>query len=376
MRALVFSFLLAFGVAACNNRPAAPTASSTPGLGAAVTGPFSTQELRQFTDLAPIDTHAHVHRSDPEFHAMLKWLNLRLVDILVVDDQGQAHPDLPAQSKAAWKFVRDSSGRAVLCTTFDPYKLHEPGFAQASSRWLDGEFSQGAVAVKLWKNVGMEIKDDKGNYILPDNRVFAPIYKDIAAHGKTLIAHVADPSSAWEPENPASPDYSYYKENPVWYMHNKPNPASKEQILAARDRVLEQNPTLRVVGAHLGSMEADFNQLGQHLDRYPNFAVDLAARMPYLMLQPRADIIAFITRHQDKLIYGTDNEFGPNDKLQTALSGWEEVYARDWRFLATNDTVEYGGRKVQGLALPDAVLRKIYHDNAVHWFPGIPGAAR
>jgi hypothetical protein len=26
---------------------------------------------------------------------------------------------------------------------------------------------------------------------------------------------------------------------------------------------------------------------------------------------------------------------------------------------------------VQGLALSPAILRKIYHDNAVKWFPGI-----
>ena len=50
---------------------------------------------------------------------------------------------------------------------------------------------------------------------------------------------------------------------------------------------------------------------------------------------------------------------------------WKDSYARDWRFLATNDTVEFEGAKGQGLALPDSVLRKIYHDNAVRWFPGI-----
>lgn len=36
---------------------------------------------------------------------------------------------------------------------------------------------------------------------------------------------------------------------------------------------------------------------------------------------------------------------------------------------ATNDTVEY--KAVRGLNLPEPVLRKIYHANAVKWFPGI-----
>ena len=158
-------------------------------------------------------------------------------------------------------------------------------------------------------------------------------------------------------------------------FRSKPNPASKEQILLARDHVLEQNPNLRVVGAHLGSMEADFHQLGQHLDRYPNFAVDIAARMPYMMLQPHADIVAFVTKYQDRLIYGTDSSFYPKSDIKAKLNEWEEYYARDWRFLATNDTVDYEGRQVQGLALPASVLRKLYHDNAVQWFPGIvPGS--
>jgi hypothetical protein len=50
---------------------------------------------------------------------------------------------------------------------------------------------------------------------------------------------------------------------------------------------------------------------------------------------------------------------------------WEDTYANDWRYLATNDTILY--KKVQGLDLPPSILRKIYHDNAVKWFPGILG---
>jgi hypothetical protein len=41
--------------------------------------------------------------------------------------------------------------------------------------------------------------------------------------------------------------------------------------------------------------------------------------------------------------------------------------------LATGGTVEYKGRAVKGLNLPEPILRKIYHDNAVKWFPGILG---
>lgn len=367
----VYVVALAFVLVAAGCKGPRQTKAVPEGPRQAVSGGFSSLELKAFTAIDPIDTHAHVFVNDPAFNAMIRRLNLHLLDIVVVDDREPNLRNLAVESSEGWTFVHAIDGRAALCTSFDPFKTLDRGFDQSSIQWINREFARGAIAVKLWKNVGMEIKDAKGNYLLPDNPIFEPIYRDIAAHNKTLVAHVADPDSAWAPPNPASPDYSYYKENPAWYMYGQPHPASKQQILQARDHILAMNPHLRVVGAHLGSMESNFHEVAQHLDRYPNFAVDLAARMPYLMMQPRADMIAFILKYQDRLIYGTDNNIFPPDNLQAKIKDWEEAYARDWRFLATDDLLEYNGRQVRGLALPDAVLRKIYHDNAVQWFPGI-----
>ncbi len=373
MRLLALSCVLVLGMVACNKHQEKTVPSSesvTP-----VTGPFTSQELAVFTAIDPVDAHAHAFQSDPAFYAMLKKLNLHMVDILVINDEGPNFKHLQATIDDGWKFVEGSHGSAVFCTSFNPYKWSEHGYAAAVDRQLNSDFARGAVAVKIWKNVGMEIKDAKGNYLLPDNPLFEPVYMDIAAHNKTLIAHLAEPDSAWKALDPASPDYSYYKEHPMWHMYGKPTAASKQQILAARDHVVEMNPKLRVVGAHLGSMESDFKALGERLDRYPNFAVDMAARMPYVMMLPQADAIAFITRHQDKLLYATDNEFGPGANGQVAANGWEDTYARDWRFLSTNDWVEYNGRKYQGLALPTPILKKLYHDNAVKWIPGAVSSA-
>ena len=384
MKRLVLSLLLIYMAGACGKQQPAQSSSPSPASATAATapvsGPFSNQELQEFTALDPIDTHTHAYTSNPDLFAMLDRLNLHILDIVIVVDNDKTHAtwtNFFRVRKAAWGVVHNSAGHASLCTTFDPYKFNQPDFSKNAVREINRDFAQGAVAVKIWKNIGMEIKDAKGNYILPDNPVFGPIYKDIAAHHKTLIAHVADPNTIWEPPNPTSPDYSYYMEHPEWYMYNKHHAASKERILLARDHLLEENPNLRVVGAHLGSMEANFNQLAQRLDRYPNFAVDLAARMPYMMLQPRADIIAFVTKYQDRLIYATDNEFFPTDNAQKTALVWEDQYANDWRFLATNDMLveQSSGRKVQGLALPQSVLRKLYHDNAVKWFPGILGSS-
>ena len=60
----------------------------------------------------------------------------------------------------------------------------------------------------------MEVRRKDGTYVLPDDPAFGPVFDNIAAHHKTLVAHVAEPDSCWKPLDPASPDYSYYKEHP------------------------------------------------------------------------------------------------------------------------------------------------------------------
>jgi predicted TIM-barrel fold metal-dependent hydrolase len=338
-----------------------------------VSHPFTVQELKQFSALEPIDTHTHAYVNKPEFQSLLKRLNLRIVDIVLVDDQEKIveWSDLPKERKDTWDIVDASKGSVVFCTTFDPFKVNEQNFQQNALLQINQDFDRGAVALKIWKNIGEEVKNRDGKYILPDDSMFDPIYDDIARHNKTLIAHVADPTTVFEAPNPAAPDYTGYMSNPGFYMYRKPEAPSKPEILRARDHILERHPDLRVVGAHLGSMENDFGELADHLDRYPNFAVDIAARMDYLVIQPRQFLIPFINKYQDRLIYGTDLEVFPGKNDTERLKSWENSYALDWRFLATREWLIYRGHIVQGLGLSEPILRKLYHDNAVKWFPGI-----
>jgi hypothetical protein len=93
--------------------------------------------------------------------------------------------------------------------------------------------------------------------------------------------------------------------------------------------------------------------------------------MEYLMIQPREKVRNFLIKYHTRVVYGTDLEFLPDESTADALKDWQETYARDWRFLATNETWQYHGHQIQGLALPEPVLREIFHQNAVHWIPGI-----
>jgi predicted TIM-barrel fold metal-dependent hydrolase len=118
-------------------------------------------------------------------------------------------------------------------------------------------------------------------------------------------------------------------------------------------------------------METDVDEVAKRLDRYPNFAVDTAARMEYLMIQPREKVRNFLINYQDRVLYGTDLEFLSNETAADAMKDWQATYARDWKFLATGRMLSYRGRQIQGLNLPGPVLHHIFHDNAVRWIPGI-----
>jgi hypothetical protein len=331
--------------------------------------------LRAFAAMDPVDTHVHAFKSDPAFTDLMARLQLHVLDICVADTQG-IYDELAAQLARAKGFVAANAGHARLCVTFNPFTFQQKDFAQNTVKQLHEGFAEGAVAVKIWKNIGMEIKTPDGKYVMPDDPVFAPIYREIAAENKTLVAHVAEPSSCWQPPNPDSPDYDYYKENPEWYMYLHPDHPRKEVILAARDHLLAENPKLRVVGAHLGSMETDVDEIAKRFDLYPNFAVDTAARMEYLMMQPREKVRNFLIKYQDRVVYGTDLEFLAKDATPDAVKDWQDTYARDWKFLATDQMLPLRGREIQGLNLPEPVLRRIYHDNAVRWIPGIADSAK
>ena len=331
--------------------------------------------LRAFAVIDPVDTHVHAFKSDPAFTELMTRLQLHVLDICVADTQG-IYGELAAQLARAKGFVAANAGHARLCVTFNPFTFQRKDFAQSTVKQLHEEFAEGAVAVKIWKNIGMEMTTPDGKYVMPDDPAFAPIYREIAAENKTLVAHVAEPSSCWQPPNPDSPDYDYYKENPEWYMYLHPDHPRKEVILAARDHLLEENPRLRVVGAHLGSMETDVDEIARHFDRYPNFAVDTAARMEYLMIQPREKVRNFLIKYQDRVVYGTDLEFLAKDATTDAVKDWQDTYARDWKFLATDQMLPLRGREIEGLNLPEPVLRRIFHDNAVRWIPGIADSAK
>ena len=129
-------------------------------------------------------------------------------------------------------------------------------------------------------------------------------------------------------------------------------------------------PKLRVIGCHLGSNEEDLPRLAKRLDALPNFVVDVASRVRYLMAGDRETTRQFVLKYQDRILYATDFTLGPGDDERAAVS-LQTTHDREWSFFATSDMVPSRGGQVQGLALPEAALRKIFRENAVRCLPGI-----
>ena len=67
--------------------------------------------------------------------------------------------------------------------------------------WLDSCIAQGAVSVKVWKNIGMEFRDKDSTLIMIDDPKFDPIFKHLAEKGIPLVGHLGEPKNCWLPFN-------------------------------------------------------------------------------------------------------------------------------------------------------------------------------
>src|ERR1041384_6546899 len=170
-----------------------------------------------------IDTHNHIHRSAPALIAAMEktgWRGLSICDSREVGDQVSALPEMIAGTA---KFHRESQGRWAWATTFDARDFEKAGFADRAIAGLQQGFAQEAIAVKIWKNVGMGIRGKSGEYLLPDHKTLLPVYEAIQKAGKTLICHLAEPDGAWMPlDAPGNSETGYLRNHPEWHMYGHP----------------------------------------------------------------------------------------------------------------------------------------------------------
>jgi predicted TIM-barrel fold metal-dependent hydrolase len=231
------------------------------------------------------------------------------------------------------------------------------------------------VGVKVWKDIGMTFRDSLGNFIMIDDPRFDPVLKFIAKNNKTLIAHIGEPKNCWLPLDSmtVNNDRSYFKEHPQYHMYKHPDYPSYESLIAARDHMLAKHPDLRVVGAHLGSLEWSVDELAERLEQFPLFAVDVSARICHLQVQDRQQVKNFILKYQDRLLYATDIGISEKSNFEETKKRFQHEWETDWAYFSTEYemTSPSVNGLFKGLGLNEKILRKIYEENALKWYPGL-----
>jgi predicted TIM-barrel fold metal-dependent hydrolase len=356
--------VLALTAALCmlhSRASAAPTPSS---------GHYS---MEDFQHVDKIDAHLHINGAAAQFMAQAVSDGFRVLTINV------DYPDFPpidVQQRDAIALRQAYPGRVAFAATFSVADFQSPDWAASQLSRLDAAFAQGAVGVKVWKNIGMTLRDAQGKYVMVDDPRLKPIFDRLERGNIVVLGHQAEPLNCWLPFDKMTirSDRDYFREHPQYYMYHHPEVPSHEAQLAARDHLLTQHPALRFDSVHLASLEWDVTRIARFLDRFPEANVDVAARMSHLEYQAtrnRKKVRQFLIRYQDRILYGTDLEAGPDDSA-TIASEAHKTWVEDWRFLNTAEEMHSTEleRTFRGLALPKAVVDKIYSGNARKMYPG------
>ncbi|MEO9894431.1 amidohydrolase family protein [Aurantibacter sp.] len=262
-----------------------------------------------------------------------------------------------------------------LCSSLIGAGIDDPEFTEKEIARLLKEIEQGAKMVKVWKNFGMITKDNSGKFIQIDDERLQPIFDFLAAKGIAVMAHIAEPIQAWRPlDDPKNPHYGYYNEHPEYHAFKHSEIPTYETIIAARDNWISNNPDLKIICAHMGSMSHDVDMIAERLDKFDNLYVEPAARFGDLVGQDEEKVRVFFGKYQDRIMFGTD--FGNHiqqdslnaTKLEEERAYLEEEYALRWQYLSTTDSVEIRSQKSEGLGLSEEILQKVYYQNFADFF--------
>lgn len=327
-----------------------------------------TYSAADFARVRKFDAHVHVNVKDPAFLDQAVADNF---EVLSINVDYPAFPSIAHQADAAHHFIKADPKHFHYAATFSMKGFGGEGWARKTNVDLDSEFSQGALAVKVWKNVGMVERDAKGQLIFIDDKGFDPVFDHLAAKHIPLIAHQAEPYNCWLPLDKMTTknDRAYFSNHPEYHMYLHPEMPSYETLMAKRDAMVASHPKLRFVGAHMGSLEWSVDRAAQFLDAHPNAVIELAARMAQIQHQSVRDhekVRNFFIKYQDRILYGTDLTLNPGEDAQAFKKVAHDYWTSDWTYLATPETqrVDDIDADARGLALPKSVIDKIYYHNA------------
>lgn len=278
------------------------------------------------------------------------------------------------------KVVGPHPDRIITCTVPSYDRLGDDGFPQWQADELGRAKEAGAIGLKISKTLGLYLREggftrsereegQDGPLVKVDDPRFDPMWDAAGQLGLPVFIHVADPDAFFTPTDRFNERWEELGNHPNWSFYGKDFPP-KAEILAARNRVIERHPNTTFVGLHVGNRSEDLNDVSACLTKYPNFFVEIGARLGELGRQPRRSR-RFFEEHQDKVMFGTDAS--PNGTSVPQQDLEPEMFRLYFRFLETLDeyfdyapspTPPQGRWKIYGIGLPEEILRKVYHDNA------------
>lgn len=319
-----------------------------------------------------IDAHVHIATTDPSVQDFCHQENLKLITINVNSSR-----DVNVQKDTAIalikKFPKTISYLASF--TFDTAKWNGSDWEKQTIDEIGMNISGGAIGVKLWKNIGMTERDRAGNFIMISNSRFDPVIRFIEQKGLPLTGHFGEPKNCWLPVDSmtVNNDKSYFKDHPEYHMYLHPEFPSYEDQLKARDSMLTKHPDLKFIGCHLGSEEWNVDDVARTLDRFPNMAVDLAARIGHLQYQSAKNknrVRDFLIKYQDRILYGTDIGYPAGKPGAGFFEDTHSTHLNDWNYFTgeAKMTAPEVNESFTGLKLPKQVVDKIFYRNALNWY--------
>ena len=253
--------------------------------------------------------------------------------------------------------------RVGLFLNVDFESINDANYAETQVAIIRDAVAKGAIGLKVYKSLGLRNKDSNGQRIKVDDKRIGPIWEVCGELGIPVLIHSADPFQFWQDKDDQNERWFELKEKPGRYYGDSNFIPSFEEIINEQHTIFKRHPNTTFINAHLGWMGNDLDKLGKHLDEFPNVMTEFGAVIAELGRQPKTARDFFI-KHQNRILFGKDSY------------NKEEFYTY-FRVLESDDEYfnyfrkRHAFWKMYGLNLPDEVLKKIYHENALKLFPSI-----
>lgn len=260
--------------------------------------------------------------------------------------------------------------RFAVFANIDYDSLTRPmDFGAVEADRLVASVRAGARGLKIWKTLGLSIRDARGELIGIDDVRLDPLWDAAADQKIPVLIHFADPLPFFEPLNFANERWLELRLHPDWHQYpvrkagdrRDPRPPSFDELHEQFANLLGRHPSTTFIGAHMASSAEDLQRLGGLMEDHPNLYVDTSARLNELGRQPYTSR-EFLVRFQDRVLFGTDT--GPDIDVCRLYYRYFETLA-EYVPYGTSAAPHQGNWRIYGVDLPDEVLRKIYRDNAL-----------